>query len=316
MEALAAGDIPRARGVYQQVTQAGDPGVSLSALGIADIAMYEGRYDEAIAILPAAAKRDQDQQNILGAASKLVALAEAYQARGNDRAQQTSIAQARALSTQENVLVPAARLAIAAGRPDEARKIAAELGAAPLRPEPRLREDDRRGNRHRREAIRRGPRCAQRRTEAWRTCGSSASRWASPISIMAITPKPSRNSRSAASGAARRRRCSSTTCRRSTTTPPLPYWLGRAREMQKLDARSQFQEFLRIRQGATGDPLVEDARRRVGKRPGKTAAPLPPSRLTGFCAGGPPACLAKGYGGPPELRRRRKAERHATKSRN
>ena len=35
----------------------------------------------------------------------------------------------------------------------------------------------------------------------------------------------------------------------------LPYWLGRAREMQKLDARSQFQEFLRIRQGATGDPL-------------------------------------------------------------
>ncbi len=31
--------------------------------------------------------------------------------------------------------------------------------------------------------------------------------------------------------------------------------------MQKLDARPQFQEFLRIRQGATGDPLVEDARR-------------------------------------------------------
>ena len=43
----------------------------------------------------------------------------------------------------------------------------------------------------------------------------------------------------------------------------LPYWLGRAREMQKLDARSQFQEFLRIRQGATGDLLVEDARRRL-----------------------------------------------------
>ena len=37
---------------------------------------------------------------------------------------------------------------------------------------------------------------------------------------------------------------------------PLPYWLGRARERQKLDARPQFQEFLRIRQGATGDPLV------------------------------------------------------------
>ena len=44
---------------------------------------------------------------------------------------------------------------------------------------------------------------------------------------------------------------------------PLPYWLGRAREMQKLDARPQFQEFLRIRQAAAGDPLVEDARRRL-----------------------------------------------------
>ena len=120
---MSRGRAPR----MQQVKQAGDSGVSLSALGIADIAMYEGRYDEAIAILPAAAKRDQDQQNILGAVSKLVALAEAYQARGNDAARQTSIAQARALSTQENVLVPAARLAIAAGRPEEARKIAAEL---------------------------------------------------------------------------------------------------------------------------------------------------------------------------------------------
>ena len=47
----------------------------------------------------------------------------------------------------------------------------------------------------------------------------------------------------------------------------LPYWLGRAREAQKLDARPQFQEFLRIRQGATGDPLVEDARKRVATLP-------------------------------------------------
>ncbi|WP_457840979.1 hypothetical protein, partial [Staphylococcus aureus] len=60
-------------------------------------------------------------------ASKLVALAEAYQARGNAAARQT-MAQASALSAQENVLVPAARLAIAAGRPEDARKIAAELG--------------------------------------------------------------------------------------------------------------------------------------------------------------------------------------------
>jgi hypothetical protein len=33
--------------------------------------------------------------------------------------------------------------------------------------------------------------------------------------------------------------------------------------MQKLDARPQYQEFLRIRQGATEDPLVVDARKRL-----------------------------------------------------
>jgi tetratricopeptide (TPR) repeat protein len=46
--------------------------------------------------------------------------------------------------------------------------------------------------------------------------------------------------------------------------PPLLYWLGRAREMQKLDARPQYEEFVRIREGATGDLLVADARRRSG----------------------------------------------------
>ena len=48
----------------------------------------------------------------------------------------------------------------------------------------------------------------------------------------------------------------------------LPYWLGRAREMQKLDARPQYQEFLRIRQAATDDPLVDDARKRLGATSG------------------------------------------------
>jgi tetratricopeptide (TPR) repeat protein/tRNA A-37 threonylcarbamoyl transferase component Bud32 len=121
MAAVAAGDIPRARDAYEQVRQAGHSGLSLSALGIADIAMYQGRHDEAISILPAAVASDKNQQNIIGAAAKLVALAEAYHARGNDPGRQAAITQARALSTQENVLVPLARLFIDAGRPEEAQ---------------------------------------------------------------------------------------------------------------------------------------------------------------------------------------------------
>jgi tetratricopeptide (TPR) repeat protein len=262
MEALAAGDIPRARGVYQQVTQAGDSGVSLSALGIADIAMYEGRYDEALSILPAAAKRDQGQQNSLGAASKLVALAEAYQARGNDRAQQTSIAQARALSTQENVLVPAARLAIAAGRPEEARKIAAELAqrlSAQSRAYAKMIEGEVAIAAKQYAVAVDALNAAQKLADLWLV------RFALGLAYFHHGDYPEAVSEFEKC----RERQGEATAVFLDDLPtfhyyaPLPYWLGRAREMQKLDARPQFQEFLRIRQAASGDPLVEDARRRI-----------------------------------------------------
>jgi tetratricopeptide (TPR) repeat protein/tRNA A-37 threonylcarbamoyl transferase component Bud32 len=262
MEALAAGDVPRARGVYQQVTQAGNSGVSLSALGIADIAMYQGRYDEALSILPAAAKRDQDQQNILGAASKLVALAEAYQARGNDRAQQTSIAQARALSTQENVLVPAARLAIAAGRPDEARKIAAELAqrlSAQSRAYAKMIEGE----------IAIAAKQYAVAVDALNAAQTLADLWLVRFALGLAYFHHGHYPEAVSEFEKCRERRGEATAVFLDDLPSfhyyatLPYWLGRAREAQKLDARPQFQEFLQIRQGATGDPLVEDARKRV-----------------------------------------------------
>jgi len=266
MEALAAGDVPRARGIYQQVTQAGDSGVSLSALGIADIAMYEGRYDEALSILPAAAKRDQDQRNSLGAASKLVALAEAYHARGNDRAHQTSMAQARALSTQENVLVPAARLAIAAGRPDEARKIAGELAQ-------RLSAQSRAYAKMIDGEIAIAAKQYVVAVDALNAAQKLADLWLVRFALGLAYFHHGHYPEAVSEFEKCRERRGEATAVFLDDLPTfhyyatLPYWLGRAREAQKLDARPQFQEFLRIRQGATGDPLVEDARKRVATLP-------------------------------------------------
>ena len=262
MEALAAGDVPRARRVYQQATQAGNSGVSLSAIGIADIAMYEGRYDEALSILPAAAKRDQDQQNILGAASKLVALAEAYPARGNARGQQSSIAQARALLAQESVLVPAARLAIASGRPEEARKIAAELGqrlSAQSRAYGKMIEGEIAISAKEYVVAVDSLNAAQKLADLWLV------RFALGLAYFHHGDYPEAVSEFEK---CRERRGEATAVFLDDLPTfhyyaPLPYWLGRAREAQKLDARPQFQEFLRIRQNATGDPLVDDARRRI-----------------------------------------------------
>ncbi len=262
MEALAAGDVPRARSTYQQVAQAGDAGVSLYALGTADVALYEGRYDEAISILPAAAKRDQERGNSIGAAAKLVALAEAYQVRGNDATRQAAIAQARGLSTQDSVLVPAARLAIAAGRTDEARKIAAELAQrlpAQSRAYARMIEGE--------IAIAAGQyvkavdelNAAQKLADLWLV------RFALGLAYFHHGHYPEAVSEFEK---CRERRGEATSVFLDDLPTfhyyaPLPYWLGRAREMQKLDARAQFEEFLRIRERATGDPLVDDARRRL-----------------------------------------------------
>jgi len=264
MSAVASGDIAGARTAYTQAAQAGDTGVSFSALGLADLAMYEGRYDEAIAALPAAIKRDEAQGNSLGAVAKLVALSEAYAARGNASGRQTAIAQARAASTQaaESVLVPAARQAIAAGRLDEARKIAAELQQrlpAQSRAYANLIEGEAAIAEKQYPAAIDALNAAQKLADLWLV------RFALGLAYFHHGDFPEAVSEFEK---CRERRGEATavflddspTIRYYAT---LPYWLGRAREMQKRDARTQFQEFLTIRQGATGDPLVEDARRRL-----------------------------------------------------
>ena len=129
MEALAAGDFARARTAYEQAAKGGTAGASLAAIGLADIAMYQGRYDDAVAALPEAIAQDTAQKNVFGAVAKLLALAEAHAALGRSAASQAALTQARALGEDDSILVTTARLSIAAGRFDAARAVAAELGA-------------------------------------------------------------------------------------------------------------------------------------------------------------------------------------------
>jgi tetratricopeptide (TPR) repeat protein/tRNA A-37 threonylcarbamoyl transferase component Bud32 len=263
MAFLASGDHARARDTYQGVTQAGNPGVSLSVIGLADIAMFEGRYDEAIAILPAAATRDHTQGNSIGAAAKLVALAEAHHARGNAAARQAAIAQARALSTQESVLVPAARLAIASNNPEEARKIAAEL-------ERRLPAQSRAFAKMIEGEIAIAGKQYVQAIDHLNAAQKLADLWLVRFALGLAYFNGGHYPEAVSEFERCRERRGEATSAFLDDLPtihlyaPLPYWLGRAREMQKLEGRTQYEEFLRIRRGATGDPLVEDARKRLG----------------------------------------------------
>jgi tetratricopeptide (TPR) repeat protein len=262
MEALTSGDHARARATYQQAAGAGVAGISVSAMGLADVAMYEGRYADAIGSLPAAAKVDEDQGNAVAAAAKLVALAEAHAARNEAGPREQALAHARKLSDQDSVLLPAARLAVAAGRLDDARAIASALGK-------RLQVQSRAyGLLIEGEILMSGKKLPEA-IDALNAAQKLADVWLVRFDLGIAYFQAGDYLEAASEFEKCRARRGEATALFLDDIPTfryyatLPYWLGRAREAQKLDARPQFQEFLRIRQGASGDPLVDDARRRI-----------------------------------------------------
>jgi serine/threonine protein kinase/Tfp pilus assembly protein PilF len=262
MEALATGDIARTRRTYEQAAGAGDIGISLKEIGLADVAMYEGRYAEAIALLSDAAKRDQDRGNTDGAVVKLVALAEAHAARNEAAPREAAIAAARKVSEQDNVLVPAARMAIASGKFADARSIIEVLSRrlpAQSRAYAKMIDAE--------IAMSRGDYPSG--IDALNAALKLADLWLVRFSLgLAYFHRADYPEATSEFEKCLERRGESTAIFLDDLPSfryyaTLPYWLGRAREMQKLDARPQFQEFLRIRQAADADPLVEDARKRL-----------------------------------------------------
>jgi tetratricopeptide (TPR) repeat protein len=124
---LASGDPDGARKSYERLRALGDVGASWASLGLADLEMYLGRFDESLAGLERGIAADEKAGNAYDAALKLVALSEAHQALGRrDRA----IAAARRAvrdARHESVLFPAGLVLLDAGLADEAAKVAGSL---------------------------------------------------------------------------------------------------------------------------------------------------------------------------------------------
>ena len=202
--------------------------------------MFQGKNADAIAALPAAVKRDRDEQNTFGAVAKLLALAEAYAAGNHWPEAHRTLEEARKLSQDDSVLVTTARLSIASGRIDrcqgDRRRARAEAAGA----EPRLRKDDRSGDGHDGETISRGHRCAQQRPGDSPISGWSATRPASSTSIAVTTWKRYPSSRSARSVVGEATALFLDDLPTFRYYALVPYWLGRSREMRGLDAKPQY----------------------------------------------------------------------------
>ena len=126
ISAIVTGSGPGAP-FYDKMASTGRQGSSRAAIGLADLAIYEGRYEEAVKALPAAIAQDAETNNGAGVAAKYIIVAEAEIARGARAAAVAAAQRALDASQAEAVRLAAARVYVAAGRESLAKQLATEL---------------------------------------------------------------------------------------------------------------------------------------------------------------------------------------------
>jgi tetratricopeptide (TPR) repeat protein len=258
---LALGDTASAIETYDRLADVSDWGASLSASGRADIAIYEGRLDEATSILEEAEATDRERGDNAAAASKLFTLARAEVMRG--RTELAAEAAQRAVETgqQKEVLFEAARVFLASGHEDEALELAAQL-AERLAPEPRsysklIEGEIALANREPRRA-------AALFLEAQEILDTWIGRVALGRAYLESGAFPEAHAE-LENALTRRGEAASVFLDDLPTyhyLPPVHYYLGRALEgLGSPAAADSYRTFLEIKTNGDGGPLVADARR-------------------------------------------------------
>jgi len=265
---LAKGDRAGASAAYTRMAQTGASGASRSALGLADLAMYEGRFADAEKILTAAIVDDEKTRNTAGLASKEVALAEALQALGRLPPALEAARKAVGASRNESVLVPMARVLTAAGLAAEVKGFATELDTQ-IQPQMRAHARIIEG-----ELALRQNRPAEA-VEAFRAAARLSNLWLAhfDLGIAYITLGPQHAAEALAEFDTAVKRRGEATAVFLDDMPSfrylaaLPYWLGRAQEGvgMKGPSAESYKAYLALRPEGLKDPLAEDARSRLAK---------------------------------------------------
>jgi len=262
---LALGHPDQAAETYRKGAEADARGASLAALGLADIALYQGRAADAVPILEKGIEADVAAGNADAAAEKRVALAEAKLALRDSPGAVAEVERALADAKGENVLYPAARILIATGREPKASALADEL-AGRLEPDPQAYAELIRGE----VELARGKTAeAIRRFQAAKKIADT---WAGRLAL----GRAYLEARAFAEADAELEACVK---RRGEATavfleespsyhvfPPVQYYLGRAKEgLKSAGAADAYKSFLAVKTGP-GDELVADARKRLGQK--------------------------------------------------
>src|SRR5215831_3849497 len=125
---LALGHPDEAIATYRQLEKLGPDGLSAAAAGLADVALYQGRLDEAIKILGEGSNKDTADKNPDAAAAKLATLSQAQLLAGKASEAVHSAERALAASHEVPIQFWAARAYVGANQDAKALAIVHDLG--------------------------------------------------------------------------------------------------------------------------------------------------------------------------------------------
>jgi len=251
---------------YKSLEKLGSSGESVAASGLADVALYEGRTAEAVAILERGVKADSANKNADGAASKLATLSEARVTTGNLKQAAADAQNALALSKEMDVTFFAARAYIAAGQEPKALALAREL-------EGRLQPDARAyGKLIEGEAALKRQK-TQDALNLFLDSRKIADTWMSRFDAARayIEARGFAQAYSELEACVKRRGEATALFLDESPTyhlfPPAYYYLGRAQEgLRSPAATESYKTFVSLRSAGQPDPLVADARHRLEQK--------------------------------------------------
>jgi hypothetical protein len=266
---LGQGQLPLALETYRKLGTMGAQGASRAASGLGDLALYEGRFADAVRILTEGAADDLSSRNPDRAGAKFAALA---YARLQTRDKNLAIAAAdKALASSRAVTVRfvAARVFIEAGKVAEARKLAADLSKE-FQAEPQAYGKIAEGeialtNKDPRQAI-----------KLFGEANNLLDTWIGHFELGRAYLEAGALDRSALINADsefdrcinRRGEALELFLDNQPTYGYLPlvyYYQGRVREAAKIEGFAEsYRTYLKIREKAGQDPLLPEVRRRIG----------------------------------------------------
>jgi tetratricopeptide (TPR) repeat protein len=261
---LGQGNATQAIDTYRQLQGVDARGASFAAMGLADVALYQGRVMNAIGILSKSVTIDVQNKFAEGASRKLSTLAEAYLLAGRPDQALAATRRALQISKGDGVRFVAARIYMQAGQPQKALAIANDLGQS-IQTDPQAYAKLIQGEL---ELERGKPRDALRLfDEAKKLADTWMGRFDLGRAYVALEVFAEAGSE--LETCLKRRGEATALFLDEVPTyrvfPAVYYYLGRAREgLNSPAAMDSYRSFLAIKQKSEKDPLIADARRRLG----------------------------------------------------